>query len=112
MCAIKPVVPETQEEDLEDQDPPTFTEKYSEKASTVLVQDDPEFAEQRAKLMELLEACDDTIDYKEMDDQLESLRRKKEKGRRATRESRKEHVDNTKVHAEYKAQMYYNMIKK
>ena len=36
-----------------------------------------EFALQREKLMNLLEDCDETIDYKEMDDQLETMRKSK-----------------------------------
>ena len=63
--------------------------------------------------MRLLEECDDNLDYKEMDDQLESMRRKKQDKEPAkVREFRKEYVDNTKLNYEYKAQLYYTMIKK
>ena len=76
---------------------------YSEENSSIV--QDTEFAEQRDRLMNLLEACDDTIDYKEMDDQLETMRKNKNKGQgqRDVRELRKEYVDNTKLNSEYKA---------
>ena len=74
-----------------------------------------DFEEQKEKLMLLLASCDEGIDYKEMDDQLESMRKKiakKKQQKTGSRSVRKEHVDNLAINAEYKAKMYYNKIKK
>jgi hypothetical protein len=51
-------------------------------------------AEQREKLTGLLRQCDDTINYIEMDEDLDTGHRKSVRDQRAIRELRKEYVDN------------------
>lgn len=65
------------------------------------------------QLHQMLKNCDDSIDYQEMDDELNLKKKPKAKGldSKQTRMVRKEYIDNTKLNYEYKARLYYNKIK-
>lgn len=63
-----------------------------------------------AQLHKMLKNCDDSIDYQEMDEEL-NLKNKKLPEVKSSRIVRKEYIDNTKLNYEYKAKLYYNKIK-